>query len=584
VTPANVTEVVAMANARRYPDMETRARELVTAHPQSGFAWKALSVSLELQGKDALQPLEKAAQLLPEDAEAHNNLGTALRRVGRLDGAVASYRRALEIKPDIAEVYNNLGNVLRDGGQFDDAIAAFRRALDLKPNFAKSHNNLGNTLQDLGRLDDAAASYGRAIAFEPDYAEAHNNLGISLRQQSRAAEAELSCRRALGIDPNFPAAIRLLADLYSDRGQFAEAEALFRRAISMEPDSPEAWAGIPGLRRMTSSDADWLAEAQRIAGRNLAIRQEIQLRFAIGKYFDDVGDFEQAFVNYQRANDLTKMQRPGHDRQRVTHGIDLIVHSHGQDWLNRARISNVSERPLFIVGMPRSGTTLAEQILASHAEAFGAGELPFWNTAASTHAASRLNGEIDASAIPALADSYLKLLDGLSSTARRVVDKMPGNYLHLGLIHAALPNARIIHMRRNPIDTCLSIYFQNFGVVHSYANDLEDLAHYYTEYLRVMDHWRRTLPVDAILDVPYEGLVDDPEAWSRKMLEFVGLPWDPACMEFHRTSRTVSTFSKWQARQKISKSSVERWRNYEKFVGPLLRVAQADSHRTEIYG
>jgi len=173
------------------------------------------------------------------------------------------------------------------------------------------------------------------------------------------------------------------------------------------------------------------------------------------------------------------------------------------------------------------------------------------------------------------ADDYLRLLRRLSPGARRVVDKMPGNFLHLGVIHAALPNARIIHIRRHPLDTCLSIYFQNFGTEHFYGSDLDDLACYYIEYLRVMNHWRLTLPANTVLEVPYEALVQAPEAWSRKMLEFVGLPWDPKCLDFHETPRVVSTFSKWQARQKINSSSVGRWRNYERFLGPLMRLCDA---------
>jgi tetratricopeptide (TPR) repeat protein len=579
MAPADVSRLVAMANAGRYADMEIKARELIAAYPQSGFAWKALSVSLEMQRKDALQALETAARLLPNDVEAHNNLGTAWRRIGRLDDAVASYRRALAIKSDVAEVHNNLGNTLKDLGRFGEAVSAFRRALDLKPDFAKPYNNLGNALQDLGQLEDAVASYRRALALKPDYTEALNNLGISLRLQSRSAEAEMSCRDALDIDPNFPGALVLLAELHSDRGQFAEAEKLFRRAIAMEPESPEAWAGIAGLRRMTSDDAGWLAEVQRIAARSLTPRQELHLRFAMGKYFDDVRDFDRAFRNYQRANELAKTLRAAHDPREVGRGFELIMHSYGKDRVSNAcDDASTSERPVFIVGMPRSGTTLAEQILASHPEVFGAGELPYWNSAASAYTASRssddgLNGVPDEPNLRALADEYLKRLDELSPDALRVVDKMPGNFLYLGLIHRALPGARIIHMRRNPIDTCLSIYFQNFGPVHSYANDLKDLAHYYGEYLRLMEHWRLNLPPNAILDVPYEGLVEDQEGWSRKMVEFIGLPWDPACLEFHQTPRTVSTFSKWQARQKISGSSVERWRNYEKFVGPLQSLA-----------
>jgi hypothetical protein len=286
-----------------------------------------------------------------------------------------------------------------------------------------------------------------------------------------------------------------------------------------------------------------------------------------------VGDYTQAFANFRRANELTKLQRPDNSR-RFTQGVDLIIHAHPREWLSGGSAdANPSERPVFIVGMPRSGTSLAEQILASHPEVFGAGELSFWNGAARTLAASRANGGNDRTALRRLADDYVRSLNRWSPDARRVVDKMPANFLHLGAIHAALPNARIIHMRRDPLDTCLSIYFQNFGTEHFYASDLDDLAHYYTEYRRVMEHWRSTLPPDGLLEVPYEALVESPEAWSRRMLEFVGLTWDPKCLEFHATPRTVNTFSKWQVRQRISRSSVGRWRNYEKFLGPLLRLA-----------
>jgi len=236
--------------------------------------------------------------------------------------------------------------------------------------------------------------------------------------------------------------------------------------------------------------------------------------------------------------------------------------------------TNTSSRPIFIVGMPRSGTSLAEQILASHPQVFGAGELPYWKTASLRVGTAALqNGSCEA-VLRQLADEYLRLLTDLSPDAARVVDKMPGNFAHLGMIHAALPSARIIHMRRNPIDTCLSIYFQNFHIAHSYANDLADLAHYYHQYLRLMEHWRSVLPQEVILEVPYEALVDDQETWSRNMVDFVGLPWDAACVDFHQTNRNVSTFSKWQVRQKISRASVERWRNYEPFVGPLVQLSE----------
>jgi hypothetical protein len=220
-----------------------------------------------------------------------------------------------------------------------------------------------------------------------------------------------------------------------------------------------------------------------------------------------------------------------------------------------------SPRPVFIVGMPRSGTSLAEQILASHPSVFGAGELPFWTDAAAAYAAA--TGEDMQNLAATLGKDYLRRLDELSTDALRVVDKMPANFLHLGLIHDALPHARIIHLQRNPRDTCLSIYFQHFKTGLDYANDLEDLTNYYLEYLRLMEHWHDVLPESVLLDVPYEGLVGTQETWSRRMLEFIGLPWDAACLDFHRTERRVMTASKWQVRQKISSASVGRWRHYQ---------------------
>jgi tetratricopeptide (TPR) repeat protein len=642
----DASDLAAMIHAGRYAELETRTREVLRGQPNCGLAWKALGVSLTLQGKDAVHALAMAATLLPDDAEAHSNLGHTLRGLGRLEDAVASYSRALALKPgcvvtqhnmgnallelerfedaaasysralalkpELAEAHSNLGNALHRLGRFDEAAASYRRALALKPDFAGAHSNLsdtlrdlgqiaeaaasarraieiepelagahnssGNALMDLGKLEEAAASYRRALTLKPGFTAAHINLGLVLRQLGRAAEAEASCRTVLETNPNAASAVVLLAELRADRGQFAEAEELFRHATQIDPKSPEAWAGIAHLRKMTVSDAAWAAQAQRIAEQRLPPRDEVHLRFAIGKYLDDVREFEDAFANFRRAHELKKRYGERYDRQRMTRGVDRAIHSYDREWARRPRVDAIaSARPVFVVGMPRSGTSLAEQILASHPAIFGAGELPFWNSAASSESFAR-GGEPSRDIYPKLAADYLRLLEKLSAGALRVVDKMPANFLSLGLIHEALPNARIIHMRRNPIDTCLSIYFQHFKGAHSYADDLDDLVHYYSEYSRLMKHWRDVLPEDVMLDVPYESLVDDQEGWSRKMLEFVGLAWEPRCLDFHRADRSVMTASKWQVRQKINRSSVERWRNYERFIGPLLclPLTQAD--------
>jgi tetratricopeptide (TPR) repeat protein len=527
------------------------------------------------QPHEAAASYRRALETLPRSPEAHNNLGNALLELHQVAEAVSSYRRALQFRPDFAEAHANLGAALLELGELEASVASYRRAFELGPGHVEAYNNLGNALRGLGRLDDAAASYRRALEIKADYAKAHGNLGGVLRLQGRHSEAEACCRTALALDPNLASTLALLAEFRADQGEFAAARQFLERAIVIEPDFPQAWAGLARWRTMTRDDAAWLAEAQRIAGRGLPPQKEVFLRYAIGKYFDDVKDFKEAFASYEHANELEKLHKARHDRAFLTRAVDVLTQTYDRAWVTRTRTQVGSERPIFIVGMPRSGTTLAEQILASHPAVFGAGELPFWEAAMTTYEAATLRGEAHDSTLTRLSDDYLRLLATLSPDALRVVDKMPGNFMFLGLMHATLPRARIIHLQRDPIDTCLSIYFQHFETAPSYTNDLDDLAQYYSEYRRVMSHWRAILPAEAILDVPYEGLVEDPETWSRKLVQFVGLPWDARCIDFHRTGRRVVTASKWQVRQKISRAPVGRWRSYAEFVGPLRKLLQS---------
>jgi tetratricopeptide (TPR) repeat protein len=603
------SQLAALLSAGQFAAAESNARELLALQPDAGVIWQILGAALAAQGKDSLPALTAAVRLLPDDAGVHHNLGNAFARLGRFDNAVSSYRRAVDLNPNFAEAYNHLAQALLNLGQFCEALECCRRAIDLKPGFVEAHDNRGTVMLALGRLDEAQASYQRAIALDPGFAEAHNNLGNTfrslgqlpqailcydralqidprfvqaycnratvLRLQRLTEQAQASCRAALKIDPQSAAATIVLAEASADRGEFGEAEKLFKQAASLEPASVEAWAGLARLRRMTAADASWLSQAQLIVSAKLSPLKEITLRYAIGKYLDDLREFDQAFPQFRRANELTKMCRPPHERQQLTRTVDSITRIYDREWLSDLRQGAAeSTRPVFIVGMLRSGTTLAEQILAAHPAVFGAGELAFWSTASEKHRACVGN---EGALLTELAADYDRLLRSQSNGTPWVVDKMPTNFAFLGLIHAALPHARIIHMQRNPLDTCLSIYFQHFEMAVSYANDLEDLAHYYREYMRIMNHWRTTLPKSAMLEVPYEGLVADQEGWSRRMLEFVGVPWDARCLDFHRTDRTIITASKWQVRQRISGSSVDRWRNYHNFLGPLLPLVGTQS-------
>jgi tetratricopeptide (TPR) repeat protein len=580
--PNNVEALVDAANAlralgraREAIPLYRRALEhepaLIEAHNNLGNAFLDLG-----RFDDAAGCYRSALQFKPDDAQILCNMGTALRQAGLLAEAAQSYGRALILKPGDVDALNNLGNVLRDLGSRREAAALFRTAIELDPGRADSHCNLGTVLFQLRRVDEASASYRRALALQPDYAPAHLSLGLAMRQQRHPADAESACQAALAIDPNYVEALSFLGELRADRGRFAEAEELFRRAIAINPDFSSAYASIAAHRKMTGEDTAWLEGAEALLAKRRPLGDEIGLRYALGKYFDDVRQYDEAFNHYREANELTKRYGTSYDGAKLARRVERIIRSFDAAFTRQYQAQgSASELPVFIVGMPRSGTSLAEQILASHPAVFGAGEVIFWNGAYDAYRDAELAGKNAAALIPGMAGEYIDRLTAMSGTALRVVDKMPANFLYAGLIRAAFPKARIIHMQRHPIDTCLSIYFQNFFNIGPYANDFDNLAHYYRLYLHITDHWRAVLPATALLEIPYEALIDDQESWTRRMLDFIGLPWDPRCLDFHRTDRVVITASKWQVRQKISKSSAGRWRNYDKFVGPLRGLVES---------
>jgi tetratricopeptide (TPR) repeat protein len=537
------------------------------------------------QGNDAVASCRRALALDPSLAAGHNHLGLALAAVGEFAQAAASYRRALALNALHVDAIINLASALRDLGDLRQAATAAARAVELEPRRAAAHLILGNVLRDMGRLEEAASSYARALAVQPDLLAAVLAQGALHRLQGRADEAQASCRAALALAPDSPSALAFHAELCADRGQFAAAEAAYRRVIEVDPNLPNGWSGIAAVRKMRIEDREWLQGAAALLAKRLPLRHAIRLQYSLGKYCDDVQRYEQAFHHYRSANELTKRFGIRYDRARLGRRIDAIIDRFGAASIRQLQGGgNESERPVFIVGTTRSGTSLTEQILASHPAVCGAGELDFWDRASGADEAAARQGCDAAALLPGMADEYLRRLAGLSPSAQRVVDKYPANFMNLGLIHAALPRARIIHMRRHPIDACLSIYFQYFSSAHPFSNDLDDLAHYYGEYRRITDHWRAVLPGSALLEVSYEALIEDQEGWTRRILEFAGLPWDPRCLEFQRTDRVVTTASKWQVRQKIHAASVARWRNYEKFAGPLLRLLNTGDvpHRSHV--
>ncbi|HVN45244.1 MAG TPA: sulfotransferase [Steroidobacteraceae bacterium] len=488
---------------------------------------------------DALGIFEELVQLDPRDAVARNGLGAALAQLARYAEAEDQFRCAVGIRSAYHEAYYNLANLLLTVGRYNEAEDPLRRALRLKPSHLDARISLGVVLALLGRLRDAKDSYEKVLRAEPRNAKAYVGIGQ----------------------------IEML------EGRLAEAETAFRRALEIAPDASYAQASLVWLRKMTPADAGWLAHSEALVAKKLSLTDEATLRFSMGKYCDDVADYPKAFRNYQRGNELQKLTAAPYDRGVRARFVDDLIRVYTPDAVAAARVgASDSARPVLVVGMPRSGTSLVEQILASHPAARGAGELNFWTVVMRKHEATARQTVLAEPLRARLAQDYLRVLAGHSADATRVIDKMPVNADYLGVIHSVFPNARVIYLQRDPIDTCLSCYFQQFQGALNFTMDLSDLASYYREHHRLMSHWRAVLPQETLLDVPYAELTADPERWTRRMLEFVGLPWDARCLEYHKTARAVRTASVWQVRQKMYQTSVGRWRNYEKFIGPLREL------------
>jgi tetratricopeptide (TPR) repeat protein len=483
--------------------------------------------------------------------------------------AAALFEEAVELDSSLAEAFNNLGSSLSFLGRYDEAEQCLRQAIAIKPNYSDAHGNLGNLLRMKADLVAAEESLRRALKLRPTFTEARINLGLTLTFLGRLRDARACFAKVLKAGPRNAQALQGIGQVTALEGRFEEAETIFKRIIDIDPKMTSAWASLAGIRRMTSADGEWFRSVESIATSDVHPLEEANLRFAMGKYCDDIGDFAQAFRNFKRGNELLKTASVDYDRKERSQLIEDFIRVYSQEAIsNIGAAGSSSARPVFVVGMPRSGTSLAEQIIASHPAASGAGELRFWAALVAEDAGLRQR-VLSESARPKVAEEYLRVLDRSSANASRVVDKAPVNSDFLGLIYSVFPNARVIYTQRDPIDTCLSCYFQQFLLGLNFTFDLSDLAHYYREHQRIMAHWRKVLPPGFILDVPYEELVSDQEAWSRKILDFIGLEWDPRVLEFHTTKRQVVTASAWQVRQKIYKNSVARWRNYEQFIGPL---------------
>ena len=602
---ANLAEMCRLAG--RADDAITFGERALQLDPDHADAHSNLGIALYERGDFAAAILhyERAIALKPGFAQAHSNLGNALRAVKRAEDAVPHYRRAIELRQEFGDAWNNLGTTLRDLKRYDEAEAAYRRSLALKPDDPGTLNNLALCLNDLGRLDEAEAALRRSLAIEgssgqtllylatflvdrhqPDDAErllarvraldgdtadVHNLLGRIALERNDPKGALAHHRRALELKPDLADALNNLGNALRELGRLDEARAAYVRALAVDPGLTGGYFNYADSVTFTAADPHLAAMEALCAGTApLSATDRIRLQYALAKAYADLNDHRRSFECLLRGSRL-KRSRVSYDETASLAFFDRIEAAFTREVVEgKAPLGgDPSPVPIFVMGMPRSGTTLVEQILASHPRVFGAGELGTLSDVAGI-AYPDVVATLDAAALTDIGRRYVAELRKRAPDVPHITDKMPSNFYYAGLIYLALPNAKIVHTVRDPVDTCVSCFSKLFTTEQGHTYDLAELGRYYRRYQALMAHWRRVLPPGTILDVSYEDVVADLEGQARRILAHCGLGWDERCLAFYRTERPVRTASASQVRQPIYRTAIGRGRIYEEFLGPLL--------------
>jgi len=574
----------------------------IKAYNNLGIIYKELG-----QLDDAVKYYEQAIALQPDYAEAHNNLGTTFQEMGQLDEAVNCYDKALVIQPDYVEVHNNLGNTFNLLGQNDEALNSYKQVLSINPDSADAHNNIGIIYQEISQVEEAinyykkviainpehaeannnlgACHYGleqfeaavknyrKAIAINPDYDEAHFNLGTSLNKLGQSDEALNSFKQTLIINPDFADAYNSIGMILRELGQTDEAFSSFVHAVALDPGNTEYHLNLALMKNYIKGDTQLIQMQSLLYANNLSKSERIKLCFALAKAYTDLGDKDELFKVLNEGNQLRK--------EELNYSVEKDLDNHSL--LRKIFISNIENSssydplaisPIFIVGMPRSGTTLVEQIISSHHKVYGAGEL----SALGSLVGPIMNDYVAHNNSPSLKkilsirQGYSKNLSNLNASESIITDKMTQNFRYIGFILKAFPEAKIINLKRDSRAVCWSIYKSYFPAAGlGFAFNMEDLARYCNSYNELMTFWHELFP-NKIYDICYEDLTTNQEEETRKLLEYCELDWDDNCLNFHKNKRAVKTTSSLQVREKIYQGSSDAWKKYETQIQPIIDV------------
>jgi tetratricopeptide (TPR) repeat protein len=563
----------------------------------------------------AIECYERALATGKAYPEAHNNMGNALRGLGRLEEALDCYQKALLLRENYPEAYNNLASVLRDTDQIAEAEHCYRKAVALKPTYLEAYNNLASLLTENSREDEALRVLGDvlrinakhvpalvqiartqlklgnltqaeqaariALKEDKESAEAHAVLGQVLHETDRFEEAVRCYRRAVDLKPDLIEALNHLGVCLKSMGRLEESSSSFRKVIELNERAFGAYSNLADIEKFTETHPllqkmeKFLSDADDpVAPRFMS------LHYALGKAYEDIGQHERAFEHFKKGA-ILKRARLDYKEDEMLASFDMIRNTFTKAYFEKRPFAgNPSDVPVFIVGMARSGSTLIEQVISSHLETFGAGEIKEFSRQIGALRGRfpalpkypQMVAKMNAAHYQILADAYLAKIRSLAPHAKRITDKLLTNANFVGLIHVLFPNAKIIHTRRNPIDTCLSAFTKLFKDDMPYSYDLGELGRYCRKHNEMMDHWREVIPPSALKVVNYEEVVEDLPKIAHEVVEFLGLAWNDACLNFHESSRPVKTASVIQVRKPVYASSVERWRRHEKELQPLLEA------------
>ncbi len=529
---------------------------------------------------EAVESLREAALLHPDNAEIQHDLGLSCLQSGRLAEAVEAFRQAIALRPAYTDAHFRLGLALERGGDARGALMAYDRATELLPSLAEAWFRAGALAFTLGHRGEAIGCFRRAAATGRKNSFGRLGEARALLAGARDRQAERVLRHLLARDPG-AAAYDLLGNLLADDGRFDEARVCFARAVAAEPLMAGSFYDLVRCRRVTAADADLLPGMQAaLALPGLQAEQRIRVHLALGKAQDDLGDPGAAMGHFDAADAVRRTLMP-FDAVLFDRQVDRLISLFPVERFALAGPSGHSDAvPVFIMGMPRSGTTLTEQVVSSHPQVGAGGELNFWNERGiawmSAAPGSPGGAPLDADAVARLASDYLALLRGTAPGAARVTDKMPFNFLWAGLIHLVFPRAILLHCRRAAIDTAVSVHQTLFSPRLAFPTGGTELVCYVRAYERLTAHWRRVLPADRFVEFDYEDLTGAPEATIRRIIGACGLSWEEACMRPDLNPHAVRTPSRWQARQPIYRDAVAKWRRYEPWLGPLRALLNED--------